>query len=58
MDVKSKMLEECKSAPAMVANQLNMDERIFVDLAQALIEQSPRAITTIARGSWIMRRIT
>jgi glucosamine--fructose-6-phosphate aminotransferase (isomerizing) len=45
------MLEEALSAPDMVANQLAADPLSYTRLGQALQDQPPASVLTIARGS-------
>ncbi|WP_271009995.1 SIS domain-containing protein [Paucibacter sp. B51] len=45
------MLQEALSAPAAVANQLAHDQNAYAELGEALREQPPTALLTVARGS-------
>lgn len=45
------MLEEALSAPAVVARQLAADQHAYAALGEALREQPPTGLLTIARGS-------
>ena len=47
----SRMLQEALSAPAAVANQLAHDQNAYAELGEALREQPPTALLTVARGS-------
>ncbi len=47
----SKMRQEALSAPHLVANQLQTNDALLRTLAQALRDNQPSAIATIARGS-------
>jgi glutamine---fructose-6-phosphate transaminase (isomerizing) len=45
------MLEECLSAPAAVARQLAADQNAYAALGEALRDQPPASLLTVARGS-------
>ncbi|PND39847.1 iron dicitrate transport regulator FecR [Paucibacter aquatile] len=45
------MLQEALSAPAAVAHQLAHDQNAYAELGEALREQPPTALLTVARGS-------
>ena len=45
------MLDECLAAPAAVARQLAADQAAYTALGQALRNEPPRNLLTIARGS-------
>src|ERR1043165_5961858 len=45
------MLDEALSAPQVVARQLAADQNAYAALGDALREQPPSALLTIARGS-------
>jgi glucosamine--fructose-6-phosphate aminotransferase (isomerizing) len=47
----SKMLEECRSAPAAVARQLSADAEAYAALGASLRSVPPASLLTIARGS-------
>ena len=49
--MSSLMLEEALSAPDAVARQLAADPLSYARLGQALQEQPPTSVLTIARGS-------
>ena len=55
--MSSLMLEEALSAPDAVARQLAADPLSYARLGQALQEQPPAGVLTIARGSsgWSLR---
>lgn len=51
LDLKTRMLEECLSAPAAVARQLAADQNAYAALGDSLRASPPSSLLTVARGS-------
>ena len=51
LDIKTRMLEECLSAPAAVARQLAADQNAYAALGESLRDAPPSSLLTVARGS-------
>ena len=51
LELKTRMLEECLSAPAAVARQLAADQNAYAALGDSLRASPPSSLLTVARGS-------
>ncbi|MGM9513307.1 SIS domain-containing protein [Roseateles sp. DB2] len=51
LDIKTRMLEECLSAPSAVARQLAADQNAYAALGESLRASPPSSLLTVARGS-------